>query len=371
LGQLVGGIAHDFNNTLAVLQGNLDLIESADTQLEIDNCLSQISKGVVRGARLTKQLLAYARKSVLTTELTNLNDVIRDVDRMLRRILPETISIETVSGVGLWSTRIDRTQVESAILNIALNARDAMPDGGRITIETSNTRLDDDYVLERGETLAPGRYVLLAITDTGIGMTGEVLESAFDPFYTTKAVGEGTGMGLPMVQGLMRQIEGAAQLYSEPGVGTTLKLYFPATSEAANTATSRPEVARQGDEHILVVEDDDGVRDIICRQLSRLGYRVTQASDGDQALAFLSSNDDVELLVTDIVMPGHVQGPELATRLRALRPGLPVIFMSGYPREASIHGNGLQPDDINLMKPVKASALAKAVRSALDNAESR
>ena len=366
LGKLVGGIAHDFNNTLAVLQGNLELVGGADTEAEIQECLSQLSKGVERGARLTKQLLAYARKSMLSTELANLNGVILEADRMLRRILPATITIETVSAGGLWNTRIDRSEVESAILNIALNARDAMPEGGKITIETSNVRLDDDYVIGRGEALAPGRFVLLAITDTGCGMPEEVVRRVFEPFFTTKPVGEGTGMGLAMVEGLMRQIHGTARVYSEVGVGTTIKLYFPASTEEVDTPERTTSKVSEGKEHILLAEDDNAVRNILSRQLTKLGYQVTEAANGDQALEILQANQQIQLLVTDIVMPGVVQGPELAKRVRQMRPELPVVFMSGYPLEASIHGNGLRPDDISLMKPVRARELAHAVRSALD-----
>lgn len=368
LGQLVGGIAHDFNNTLAVLRGSLDLIAISDTEAEVEECLSEIASGVDRGAKLTEQLLAYARKAVLQTEVLNLNSVINDIDRMLRRTLPETIEIETVSGGGLWNTRMDRHQVENAVLNIALNARDAMPQGGKITIETSNVRIDEQYVWDRSEDLKPGRFVLLAITDTGVGMRDDVLNRAFDPFFTTKAIGEGTGMGLSMVEGLMRQIDGVARIYSEEGVGTTLKLYFPAFGEDLSATQRQPEIHHNSNEHILLVEDDADVRRVLRRQLRKLNFRVTEVDGGQKGLDALLSDPTIQLLLTDIVMPGQLQGPELAKRARDLRPDLPVVFMSGYPQEAAIHGNGVNPSDISLMKPLKSDDLVRALRKLLDAA---
>ena len=366
LGQLVGGIAHDFNNTLGVLAGNLDLIEAAESEDDVRESLDDIARGVERGARLTKQLLAYARKAVLSPSVADLNAVIGDLDRMLRRVLPASIAIETVRGGGLWRTRIDVNQVESAILNLALNARDAMPEGGKFTLETSNVRLDEEYVSDRTELVEPGRYVLLAVTDTGAGMSPDVVERAFDPFFTTKEEGKGTGMGLSMVEGLLRQIGGTARLYSEVGVGTTVKLYFPASDAApvaSVTATKSPPPG--GSEHILLVEDDAAVRKMLRRQLNKLGYRVTEAESGDRAAELLAADATVRLVLTDIVMPGALQGPGLATHARQRRPDLPVIFMSGYPREAAIHGNGLLPDDVNLLKPIKMADLAKALRAVL------
>jgi PAS domain S-box-containing protein len=370
LGQLVGGIAHDFNNTLAVMQGNLDLIETTDDAAEIKESLDDIAHGVDRATQLTRQLLAYARKSVLSTELTSLNTVVEDLDRMLRRVLPESIAIEIRSGAELWNTRIDRGQVESAILNLVLNARDAMQDGGRITIKTCNAEIGVNTGGEPAPSLAPGRYVVLSVEDTGTGMSEAVLQRAFDPFYTTKGVGEGTGMGLPMVEGLMRQIGGGAHIRSSPGQGTTVCLHFPASFEAPGPEPSKPEPVRAGTEHILLVEDDAHVRTMLRRQLERQGYRVSEAANGDGALDSLQSDPTIALVVTDIVMPGQYQGPDLARVARGLRSDLPVVFLSGYPRESALVDNALGPDDVTLLKPVRSAELLQAVRAALDSAQS-
>ncbi len=366
LGQLVGGIAHDFNNTLAVLQGNLDLVKLIEDDAEIETCFEEFANAIERGRRLTLQLLAYGRKSVLAPTTKNLTAIISDADRMLRRILPETIMIETVAGGGLWNTHIDKSQVENAILNLALNSRDAMPSGGKLTIETTNVRIDESYVEDRAEDLEPGRFVMLAVTDTGVGMPKEISDRAFDPFFTTKNIDKGSGMGLAMVLGLMRQIGGTARAYSELGVGTTIKLYFPATHEEIKTDIPKPKPIKKGKEHILLAEDDDSVRDMLRRQLQALGYKVTEAENGDKALEILIGDLSIEMLVTDIVMPGILQGPSLAKQARENRPNLPVLFMSGYPREASIHGNGLRPDDIKLMKPVSIADLATAISQSIE-----
>lgn len=365
LGRLVGGIAHDFNNTLAVLQGNVELIETAKTEIEKEECLAEIGKGIERGANLTRQLLAYARKSVLTPELLNLNDVLGDTDRMLRSTLPKNIVIETVAGGNLWNTRIDKGQVENAILNLALNARDAMPEGGELVIETSNARLGAEDLLDSEEDLAPGRFVLLSVSDTGEGMSEETMQRAFDPFFTTKKMSEGTGMGLSMVEGLMQQIGGAARLRSEPGLGTTVTLLFPTSDDREPEGRSKAARTSIGPKHILLAEDDEGVRDVLRRQLTRLGYRVTEARNGDRAIELLQRDPTIALLITDIVMPGDLQGPDLATQAREVIPKLPVIFMSGYPSEPAAHGEDLGPNDVTLLKPVSVADLAMAVQSVL------
>jgi PAS domain S-box-containing protein len=366
LGHLVAGIAHDFNNTLAVLQGNLEVLEISNDPEERALCQAELTSAVDRGARLTQQLLAYGRKAVLRPTVQNLNTVLGDFDRLLRRTLPESIEIETVLGGGLWNTRIDRDQVENAVLNLALNARDAMPSGGRLTIETANVRIGLDYIELRGEDLSPGRYVMLAVSDTGSGMSPEVAARAFDPFFTTKPVAQGAGMGLAMVYGLLKQCGGTARLYSEPGVGTTVKLYFPTVTEPVEPATGHGPARMPGDEHILLVEDEAQVRSIIARQLANLGYEVTTAASGAEGLACLQADPAIALMITDIVMPGDLQGPDLAARARDLRPDLPVIFISGYPLEAAIHSKGLLPGDVNLTKPVALAELSRAIRDKLD-----
>lgn len=372
LGQLVGGIAHDFNNTLAVLKGNLELLQIIDDKSEQQLFCKEMDDAIERGRRLTMQLLAYGRKAILDPKVYSLSDILAKSDRMLRRVLPETVVIEMVAGGGLWNTMIDRPQVENAILNLAINARDSMPDGGKLTLETRNIRLDDDYINDRNEPVTPGRYVMLAVTDTGIGMSQEVMERVFEPFFTTKSVDKGSGMGLAMVHGLMSQIGGSARIYSEPGVGTTVKLYFKASEEKADlehAVTPKPIV--RGTAHILLAEDEKSVREMLTRQLQSLGYRVTVAVNGDQAHEILLRDTSIELLVTDVVMPGTLQGPMLARQAREHRPDLPVLFMSGYPREAAIHGNGLKEQDINLMKPVSMRDLADAVAKLLNLRETK
>ncbi|MDJ0910689.1 MAG: PAS domain S-box protein [Woeseiaceae bacterium] len=370
VGQLVSGVAHDFNNTLAVILGSLELLESPQDAEEADALRRDALSAVERGARLTRQLLAFAHNSALDTATVNLNDLVQSMDGMLRRIIPESIQIETVTGGGLWNTEIDAAQAESALLNLALNARDSMPNGGRLTIETSNMRIGPEYIEERQEELKPGRYVLLAVSDTGVGMSEEEVARAFEPFYTTKPVGKGTGMGLSMVYGLMRQFNGAARIYSEEGIGTTVKLIFPASNgDSVSLKSELRATIRDGTERVLLVEDDEKLRGVLERQVRSLGYRVTVADSGDAALDLLQGGLEVDLLVTDVVMPGSLMGTQLAQRARGLMPTLPVIFLSGYPAEASIHGNGLHPEDIVLMKPVSLESLSKQMRRALDGGD--
>jgi PAS domain S-box-containing protein len=367
LGQLVGGIAHDFNNTLAVLIGNLELLQMIDDNPDCKRFYKEMDDAIERGRRLTMQLLAYGRKAVLNPRSHSMSDILAESDRMLRSVLPKTIHIEMVAGGCLWNTIIDRSQVENAILNLAINARDSMPEGGKLTLETRNIRLDADYVDDRNEQVAPGRYVMVAVTDTGSGMSKDVMDRAFEPFFTTKSVDQGSGMGLAMVHGLMSQIGGSARIYSELGVGTTIKLYFRACEEEADfgcVATPKPTI--RGTAHILLAEDEKSVREMLSHQLQSLGYQVTAAVNGDSAYEILLDDASVELLVTDVVMPGTLQGPMLARRAREHRPDLPVLFMSGYPREAAIHGNGLKERDINLMKPVRMQDLAAAVADLLN-----
>lgn len=256
--------------------------------------------------------------------------------------------------------------VESAILNLALNAQDAMPEGGSVTLETRNVRLDHAYIRESSAGISPGRYVMLAVTDTGKGMPADVQERAFEPFFTTRGELGGSGMGLAMVHGFMTQIGGAVKLYSELGVGTSVKLYFPATeSDAIDTVVAPDPAGFSGDRSILLVEDQPEVRTTLRALLERLGYRVTAAESGDQALAIFLAGNHFDVVLTDIVMPGELQGPMLARRLRGIRADLPVVFMSGYPAEAAVHGNGLRSDDENLMKPVDQRELVAALNRAM------
>lgn len=372
LGQLVDGVVHDFNNTLAVLRGNIDLVQLEQPEMEASPYVSDMSVAIERGAGLIAQLLAFGRKSVLVPKSENLNRIITEADRLFRRTLPESINIETVCGGGLWNTVIDANQVENALLSLALNARDAMPQGGTITLETSNVRLDGNYIGDRLEELEPGRYVMLAVTDTGEGMSESIQKRAFEPYYSTKGTAAGGGMGLSTAFGLMKQIGGTARIYSELGIGTTVKLYFPASSgvdEASVRSIEGP--VSEGFGRVLVAEDEELLRRTLVRQLTSIGYDVTEAESGDAALKIIEGGDEFEVLITDIVMPGKLQGPQLAHAVRESRPNLPVIFISGYPNEAAVHGNGLRPSDEILTKPVPFRDLAAAVEKAIASASRR
>lgn len=368
IGQLTGGIAHDFNNILAVLLGNLELLSEDPDHKNRGEFVEDSLRAARRGRDLTKSLLSFARRAPLEPVTVNLNDVVQDMDRLLRRAIPETISLEVSLLGGLWPARIDRAALDAAMLNLVLNARDAMQGTGRLTIETANVRLDQHYLSERSEDAKPGRYVMLAVTDTGAGIAPEHVKRVTEPFFTTKPAGAGSGLGLSMVQGFLKQSGGVLRIYTELGVGTTIKLFFPAT-------TDRPEAAvgsrLDADPHepngrrILLAEDEADVRKVIATRLRRTGYQVATAASGDEALALFHRHGPFDLLLTDIVMPGTLQGPALSRAIREAAPDLPVIFMSGYPGEAAAHGNGLPPDAIRLMKPVDAQDLLNALETAL------
>lgn len=368
IGKLTGGMAHDFNNLLAVVLGNMELLRdelSLTAQLRL---IDAAIDAVHRGADLTKNMLAFARESKLNIERIDLNDFARKSKNWIGRTLPENITVETSLLAGLWPTEADASSTESAILNLIINARDAMPDGGKMTLETSNVRVDEDYVYSRHEDIEPGRYVMLAVSDTGHGIPKETLESIFEPFFTTKPPGSGSGLGLSMILGFMKQSGGSVRVYSEPGVGTTFKLYFKALS---SDATARAPIPNKKLEHssgsarILVVEDEVAVLEVLKVTLAKAGYEIQTASSGDEALAIFESDHAFDLLLTDIVMPGTLQGTSLAKALRESFPELRVVFMSGYASEATVHGNGLRPEDIRLMKPVSRTDLVRAIEKAL------
>ena len=368
VGRLVGGVAHDFNNILAVTLGNLELLEEDMDAPERDACVADALSAARRGRDLTRSLLSFARKAPLDPRPIDLNAAIREVDRLLRRVLPDSIKLETAMLGGLWTARVDRASLETALLNLVVNARDAMPEGGTITIETANVRLDADYMRSRRETLPPGRHVMVAVTDTGAGIDPAIRSRVIEPFFTTKARGEGSGLGLSMVDGFVRQSGGALQIYSEPGEGAAVKLYFPAV-DAAPAADAPPPPAPGAGEtpaaRILLVEDEPEVRAAAAARLRRAGHAVTEAETGDAAAALFAEAGPFDLLLTDIVMPGALQGPHLARELRETAPDLPVVFMSGYPEEAAVNGNGLRPEDVKLMKPVDGARLLEAVARAL------
>lgn len=367
VGQLTAGVAHDFNNMLAVTLGNAELLED---ELGPDNPqLAAVVRATKRGADLTQRLLAFSRKQILNPKVINANDLIADITGLLRRTLEEHIDIETVTAAGLWNCKVDPAQLEDTLVNLAINARDAMPDGGKLTIETANDRLDDDYAAAQGEVM-PGQYVMLAVTDTGSGMLPEVREHVFEPFFTTKEVGKGSGLGLSMVYGFVKQSGGHVAIYSEPGEGTTIKLYLPRSTvvKAVERKPATNEVPVARGETALVVEDDPPLRSLVVAMLSSLGYQVMEAATGTAALEQLGPTTRVNILLTDVVLPGGMNGRELAMEAEQRAPGLQALYMSGYTEDAVMHHGRLDADAELLQKPFRRADLARAVRRVLDGA---
>lgn len=365
IGNLAGGIAHDFNNLLQVVQGSLQLLEK-QVQDErgrgfIDNALSATR----RGAQLASQLLAFGRRQPLEPKAINLGRLVRDMDSLLRRSIGESIEVETVVSGGLWNTLADPTNVETALLNLAINARDAMAGHGKLTIELGNAYLDDDYS-RRAFDVKPGQYVMLAVTDTGSGIPPEIIEKVFDPFFSTKPEGKGTGLGLSMVYGFVKQSNGHIKIYSEAGKGTTVRIYLPRSMAEEQIAERVVERITGGAETILLVEDDDAVRETSAEMLRDLGYRVLLARDGQSGLAVLESGVDIDLVFTDVVMPGPVKSTDLALRVKATRPRTAVLFNSGYTENSIVHDGRLDPGINLLSKPYSREQLARKVRQVLD-----
>ena len=375
IGQLTGGIAHDFNNLLTVIMGGLDQTERligaiADPKLaqRLGRSRDMAMQASQRAATLTARLLAFARRQPLDPKPVDGNRLISGLADMLTRTLGEHVHIEVVTAPGLWLAQADVSELESALLNLAVNARDAMPLGGRLTIETGNAYLDDDYVSTLAEPVTPGQYVVIAVTDTGAGMDTETLDRVFEPFFTTKAVGQGTGLGLSQVYGFIRQSNGHVRIYSEVGHGTTVKLYLPRMTDVAvhsDSALAKNE-ALGGDETILVVEDHDDLRTYSAAVLTELGYRVLEASSGPIALETLSRVGRVDLLFTDVVLPEGMDGRRLAAAAQRLQPDLRVLFTTGYSRNAIVHNGRLDPGVQLVPKPFTFDALASKVRSVLD-----
>jgi signal transduction histidine kinase/CheY-like chemotaxis protein len=370
VGQLTGGIAHDFNNMLAVILGSLQLLQRrlARGDTNIQKYVDGAIEGAQRAASLTARLLAFSRQQALTPEIIDLNKLLAGMAEILRRTIPENVQIETVLAGGLWRTYADVQGLESAIINLAANARDAMPGGGKLTIEIANAYLDDSYVAAHAD-LKSGQYVMIAVADTGTGMPADVVRRAFDPFFTTKATGQGTGLGLSQVHGFIKQSGGHINIYSEPGQGTTVKLYLP--RHFGNPLAVDPrrregqELLRsQNHEKILVVEDDPVVRKLAVDLLQELGYATLEAEGADEALAQLDAHPDVALLFTDVVMPG-MNGRQLATEALQRRPGLAVLFTTGYTRNAIVHHGILDPDVHVVIKPHTLESLALKVRELL------
>lgn len=366
IGKLTGGVAHDFNNVLQVLRGNLELLQSrcARDQWTMER-LGNAIEAVDRGATLASQLLAFGRRQALRPEPVNLGTMVRATDDLLRRALGETIEVETVVSGGLWNAFVDAHQLENVLLNLAINARDAMPEGGKLTLELANAMLDDHYVRSLSDVPA-GQYVMLGVTDTGSGMSVDVLEKAFEPFFTTKPEGQGTGLGLSMAYGFVKQSGGHIRIYSEPGHGTTVRIYLPRTSaEARDTVTRLNAPAMGGSETVLVVEDDKRVQATVIAMLTDLGYNVLKADNADQAIAVLSSVMHIDLLFTDVVMPGTLKSPEMARKAVQLQPHLRVLFTSGYTQNAIVHGGRLDLGVELLSKPYSRKELAFKVRQVL------
>jgi PAS domain S-box-containing protein len=367
VGQLTGGVAHDFNNLLTVILGNADLLaeQLADQPLLLP--LAEMTRTAAeRGAELTQRLLAFARRQALQPQAVDTHQLLAGMDALLRRTLPANIELELVRAAGLWPAMVDPVQLESAVLNLALNARDAMPDGGKITLETANAWIDQAYA-DRHADVSPGQYVLLSVSDTGSGMGAEQLARAFEPFFTTKGVGKGSGLGLSMVYGFVKQSHGHVKLYSEPGHGTTARLYLPRADSApeAPAATRRDEQDFRGSATVLVVEDDALVRRHAQDVLAGLGYRVLGAENGDAALVLLRQRDDIDLLFTDVVMPGALNGRQLAEAALQLRPALKVLYTSGYTENAIVHHGRLDRGVHLLPKPYRSLELARKVHLVL------
>jgi len=376
IGQLTGGVAHDFNNILQVVLGGLDLLRRRGAKwaladgprADFQRYLGEISAAAQRGAELTRQLLAFARRQPLEPKETDINALVEGMSGLMRRALGEQIAIETTLAAELWHTRCDANQLENALLNLAVNARDAMPGGGVLAIETANTELDGDYA-RRNADVAAGSYVMIAVTDTGVGMTPEVLSHVFEPFFTTKEIGRGTGLGLSQVYGFLKQSGGHVTLSSEPGRGTTVRLYLPRSTGPAHTPRQIPEAPPQpgiAGETILAVEDDDSVLGLAVAALGDLGYRVLQARDGVEAMRLLAAEPGIDLLFTDVGLPGGLDGRQLADRARAARPGLKVLFTSGYARDVIVHDGRLDEGVILIGKPFTTEALAAKIREVLD-----
>ncbi|MEO8523471.1 MAG: PAS domain S-box protein [Caldimonas sp.] len=366
IGQLTGGVAHDFNNILQVISNNLQLLARFTAGNEkVEQRLAKADAAVKRGAQLASQLLAFGRRQALQPKVVNIGRFVVAMEDMLRRALGEAIEIETVVSGGLWNTSVDPNQIENALLNLAINARDAMDGAGQLTIELGNALLDDSYARQHADVLA-GQYVMLAVSDTGSGMTPEVVARAFDPFFSTKPEGMGTGLGLSMVYGFVKQSGGHAKIYSEPGHGTAVKIYLPRSLQSEDLPTVVDEVvASGGSETILVAEDDDEVRTTVVDMLTELGYRVLKARDAANALAIVESGVSIDLLFTDVVMPGPLKSPELARKVRERLPGIAVLFTSGYTENAVVHGGRLDAGVDLLAKPYSRDALARKVRQVL------
>jgi len=366
VGQLTGGIAHDFNNLLTGIMGSLEMLQTRLRQGRFSDVVRYVAAAQgasKRAAALTHRLLAFSRRQTLDPKPTDVNRLAMGMEELVRRTVGPQITLEVVTAAGLWPALIDSPQLESALLNLCINARDAMPEGGRITIETANKWLDDRAARERD--LPPGQYISLCVTDTGTGMTPDVIEHAFDPFFTTKPIGQGTGLGLSMVYGFARQSGGQVRIYSELGEGTTMCLYFPrhyvGEAEPADPDQRGAPMASSTGQTILVVDDEPTIRMLVMEVLDERGYAVIEAKDGPTGLAALQSNARIDLLITDVGLPGGMNGRQLADAARATRPGLKILFITGYAENAILSSGQLAPGMQVLTKPFDVEALAGRV----------
>ncbi len=386
VGQLTGGVAHDFNNLLTIIGGNLDTMKRQLADLanpgtvaalaeKLKKPLDSALQGAKSAATLTQRLLAFSRRQALEPVRLDVNKLVTGMLDLLRRSLGEQISVETVLAGGLWPTYADAHQLENVLLNLALNAKAAMPDGGCLTIETANTYLDDAYVRRFGDVEA-GQYVVLCVTDTGTGIPKDILDRVFEPFFTTKGHGEGSGLGLAMVHGFVKQSGGHVRIYSEEGQGTTVKIYLPRLTgademravPAGKPADASPAPAARASETILLVEDNEGVREYAKGALESLGYVVLEAANADDALRLIKKRPSITLLFTDVVLPGLTSGRELADAVRRKYPNLPVLYTTGYTRNAIVHQGRLDPDVHLLTKPYTQRELARKLRDLIDAA---
>jgi len=373
VGQLTGGLAHDFNNLLTGITGSLDLMKNRLAQgriNELERYITAAQGAASRAATLTHRLLAFARRQTLEPKPVNANKLISGMEEFVRRTVGPEIQIETVLAAGLWTCICDPNQLENAILNLCINGRDAMPDGGRITIETANSWVDETTGADREMT--PGQYVAICVTDTGHGMTPEVISRAFDPFFTTKPAGKGTGLGLSMIYGFARQSNGQARIYSEVGEGTTVKIYLPrhrgkAPGEQDEEAKVQLPRAEAG-ETVLIVDDEPTVRMLIGDTLNELGYTGIEAADATSGLKVLESDAKIDLLITDVGLPGGMNGKEMAEKAREKRPDLKVLFITGYAQNAAISNGKLEPGMHVLSKPFAMEKLASRIRQMIEEA---
>jgi len=368
IGKMTGGVAHDFNNLLAVILGNLELMREIPDSLERDEMINDAMNATLRGRDLTMSMLSFARRAPHDPSELNLNTVISGMERMLRRTMPENIMIDINLTADIWTVMADRSLTESALLNLAINARDAIENGGKLKIGTANVNLSPEDIQIHDEEIEPGNYVMMSVADTGRGIPPETLEKIFEPFFTTKAITNNSGLGLSMVHGFIRQTGGTIRVTSKTGIGTTFRLFFKSSAivdSSTDTAAAPVSEQKKRDLRVLLVEDDNTVRKVLTRQLEKFGMTVVPAAESTSAERAFKTEPNFDIVVSDIVMPGDLQGPALVRRLREFEPDLPAVFLSGYPREANVHGSDDTSHDIMLMKPVSREDLLTAIDSAV------